>query len=249
VTERGATATVRPVFSVVIAAYNEADNVEAVAAEVLARLTEGPPFELIFVDDGSADATAARLRPLRLSHPEIRLLRHERRCGKTAALVTGTTAARGEWIVTMDGDGQNDPTDLLPMVDLVRSAPEPSPIVAGIRARRHDAWPRRVATRFANGLRQAILKDSCPDTACGLKAFRRDVFLRLPVFEGMHRFLPALFQMYGHALLCHPVVHRPRLRGKSKYTNLGRAAVGIGDMLGVVWLRRRTCLPALVTEE
>jgi dolichol-phosphate mannosyltransferase len=247
-TPGGATAD-KLAFSVVIAVYNEAENVDAVAAEVLAKLRDARRFELIFVDDGSTDETAARLHALRLAHPEIRLLRHERRSGKTAALVTGIGASRADWIVTMDGDGQNDPADLVPMIDLARSRQEPSPLVAGIRARRHDSWARRVATRFANGLRQAILKDACPDTACGLKAFRRDVFLRLPVFEGMHRFLPALFQMYGHPLLCHPVAHRARLRGQSKYTNFGRAVVGISDMLGVVWLRRRTHLPTRVIGE
>ena len=247
-TETGSSAA-QKAFSVVIAVYNEAENVEVVAAELLAELNGTPSFEMIFVDDGSSDKTAAKLRNLLGAHPEIRLLRHDRRCGKTAALVTGITAARGDWIVTIDGDGQNDPADLLPMLDKGWSRPEPSPLVAGVRARRHDSWPRRMATRFANGLRQAILKDFCPDTACGLKAFRREVFLRLPAFEGMHRFLPALFQMYGHPLLCHSISHRPRFRGQSKYTNLGRAAVGIGDMLGVVWLRSRTHLPARIVEE
>ena len=110
-------------------------------------------------------------------------------------------------------------------------------------------WSRRFATKFANGLRQALLHDNCPDTACGLKAFRRDTFLRLPVFEGMHRFLPALFQTYGHPLICCPVNHRPRLAGVSKYTNFGRAVVGLADLLGVIWLRRRTRLPRRVVEE
>ena len=120
--------------------------------------------------------------------------------------------------------------------------------MAGIRVRRHDTLSRRVASRVANGLRQAVLADHCPDTGCGLKAFRRDDFLRLPAFEGMHRFLPALFQAYGHPLLCKTVSHRARLRGQSKYTNFGRALVGIGDMLGVIWLRRRTTVPRKVTE-
>jgi dolichol-phosphate mannosyltransferase len=233
--------------SVVIAVYNEADNVGFVVDEVLSSLNGSASFELIFVDDGSTDDTAARLR----SHvdPRIRVLRLDPHCGKTAALVAGITAARGEWIVTMDGDGQNDAADLLPLVEAGRSAPGTAPIVAGVRARRHDPWSRRVATRIANGFRQAVLKDSCPDTGCGLKAFRRDAFLLLPKFEGMHRFLPALFQLYGYPLLCHPVSHRQRLAGRSKYTNFGRALVGIADTLGVVWLRHRIHLPSRITEE
>ncbi|MFL5333383.1 MAG: glycosyltransferase family 2 protein [Geminicoccaceae bacterium] len=240
-------------FTVVIAVYNEADNVGFVSDEVLSSLDGSASFELIFVDDGSTDDTAARLRALRQVDPRIRLMRLDRRCGKTAALVAGITAARGEWIVTMDGDGQNDPADLLPMIEAARSAQGTAsglaPLVAGVRARRHDPWSRRIATRVANGFRQAVLKDSCPDTGCGLKAFRRDAFLLLPKFEGMHRFLPALFQLYGYPLLCHPVSHRQRLAGRSKYTNLGRALVGIGDTLGVVWLRNRTHLPSRIIEE
>lgn len=236
----------RPRLSVVIAVYNEAENVAAVLDELMTALAGVAPFEVVFVDDGSTDATAGQITAL--AHPAIRLLRHDRRCGKTAALRTGATAARAEWIATMDGDGQNDPADIPAMLGLALAAAGAPPLVAGIRLRRHDKLSRRIATRFANGLRQAVLADRCPDTGCGLKAFRRDDFLRLPAFEGMHRFLPALFQAYGHPLLCHTVTHRARLRGQSKYTNLGRALVGVGDMLGVIWLRSRTTLPHKVTE-
>ena len=135
------------------------------------------------------------------------------------------------------------------LLELAWAADELSPLVAGIRTRRRDSLSRRFATRFANGLRQALLHDNCPDTACGLKVFRRDAFLRLPAFEGMHRFLPALFQTFGAPLVCWPVTHRPRLAGQSKYTNFGRAAVGLFDTLGVIWLRRRTRLPQHVVEE
>jgi len=238
----------QPRLSVVIAVYNEAENVAAVLDELTAALTGLQPFEVVFVDDGSTDATADRLTALSATHSALRLLRHDRRCGKTAALRTGIAAARAEWIATMDGDGQNDPADIPDMLALGLAAPNASPLVAGIRLRRYDTLSRRLATRFANGLRQAVLADHCPDTGCGLKAFRRDDFLRLPAFEGMHRFLPALFQAYGHPLLCKTVSHRARLQGQSKYTNFGRALVGIGDMLGVVWLRSRTTLPHKVTE-
>ncbi len=238
----------QPRLSVVIAVYNEAENVAAVLDELTAALTGLQPFEVVFVDDGSTDATADRLTALSATHSALRLLRHDRRCGKTAALRTGIAAARAEWIATMDGDGQNDPADIPDMLALGLAAPNASPLVAGIRLRRYDTLSRRLATRFANGLRQAVLADHCPDTGCGLKAFRRDDFLRLPAFEGMHRFLPALFQAYGHPLLCKTVSHRARLQGQSKYTNFGRALVGIGDTLGVVWLRSRTTLPHKVTE-
>jgi dolichol-phosphate mannosyltransferase len=232
-----------------VAVFNEADNVSAVTEEILRAAVPLGPFELIYVDDGSTDATPERLRALRDADRSIRVLRHDRRCGKTAALITGVTAARAPWVVTMDGDGQDSADDVVRLLELAWAGGEPFPLVAGIRTRRRDSWSRRFATRFANGLRQALLHDNCPDTACGLKAFRRDSFLRLPAFEGMHPFLPALFQTYGYPLVCCPVTHRQRLAGVSKYTNFGRAAVGVSDMLGVIWLRRRTRLPRRVVEE
>ena len=235
--------------SVVVAVYNEADNVAAVTEEILRAVAPAKPFELIYVDDGSNDATAERLRVLRNVDPAIRVLRHDRRCGKTAALITGVLAAAAPWIVTMDGDGQDSAEDVLRLLELAWAGGEPFPLVAGIRTHRRDSWSRRFATKFANGVRQALLHDNCPDTACGLKAFRRDAFLRLPAFEGMHRFLPALFQTFGNPLVCCPVTHRPRLAGQSKYTNLGRAMVGLFDTLGVIWLQRRTRLPQRVVEE
>ena len=238
-----------PLFSVVIAVFNEAENVATVTEEILAAAAPLGPFELIYVDDGSDDATPERLRALRGKTGTIRVLRHDRRCGKTAALVTGIRAARGPWIVTMDGDGQDDAADVPRLLEPAWAAGEPPPLVAGIRTSRRDRWSRRVATKFANGLRQALLRDGCPDTACGLKAFRRDAFLRLPAFEGMHRFLPALFQTFGHPLVCVPVNHRKRLAGQSKYTNFGRAVVGLSDTLGIMWLRRRTRLPGHIVEE
>jgi dolichol-phosphate mannosyltransferase len=238
-----------PRFSIVVAVFNEAENVAPVTAEIINAARPLGDFELIYVDDGSDDATPERLRLLRARDGAIRLLRHDQRCGKTAALITGISAARAKWIVTMDGDGQDDAAEIPRLLEPAWAAGEPSPLVAGIRTTRRDRWSRRLATKLANGLRQKLLRDGCPDTACGLKAFRRDVFLRLPAFEGMHRFLPALFQTFGHPLVCIPVNHRPRLAGQSKYTNLGRAVVGVADMLGMIWLRRRTRLPGRVVEE
>jgi dolichol-phosphate mannosyltransferase len=248
-TEASAAEAGEPRFSIVVAVFNEAENVAPVTAEIIDAARPLGNFELIYVDDGSEDSTPQRLRVLRSRDGAIRVLRHDRRCGKTAALITGIGAARAAWIITMDGDGQDDAAEIPRLLELAAAAGEPSPLIAGIRARRRDRWSRRLATKFANGLRQRLLHDGCPDTACGLKAFRRDVFLRLPAFEGMHRFLPALFQTFGHPLICVPVNHRPRLAGQSKYTNFGRAVVGLSDTLGIIWLRRRTRLPRRVVEE
>jgi dolichol-phosphate mannosyltransferase len=232
-----------PVLSVVIAVFNEAENVAAVARETLAALTPGPLFEIVFVDDGSTDDTVAALKAV--GDPRIVIVRHIGRCGKSQAVRTGVLAARGRWIGTMDGDGQNDPADVARMLALALDAGG-SPLVAGVRRRRNDPVSRLVATRIANGIRQAILADGCPDTGCGLKLFERDKFLLLPVFEGQHRFLPALFRTYGHPLVLHDVNHRPRTAGKSKYSNIGRALVGVVDLFGVVWLRARTRAPRAV---
>jgi dolichol-phosphate mannosyltransferase len=233
-----------PQCSVVIAVLDEAENVEAVTAEVFAAFA-GAPFELVYVDDGSADATPEIIARMAAAEPRIRLVRHDRRCGKSQAVRTGVVAARGEWIGTLDGDGQNDPRDLVEMLRLAQAAQAggPAPLVAGSRVRRDDPRSRLVATRIANGLRQAVLNDHCPDTGCGVKLFRREDFLLLPVFEGMHRFLPALFARYGHPLINHEVQHRARMKGVSKYTNWGRALVGVADLLGVIWLTRRTRAP------
>ncbi len=234
--------------SVVIAVLNEAENVEAVTAGVLEALAPGPAFELIYVDDGSTDETATVIGRLAAADPRVRLLRHDRRCGKSQALRTGATAARGRWIGTMDGDGQNDARDIAEMLELALAAGAPWPLVAGVRIRRDDPLSRLIATRIANGFRRRVLDDRCPDTGCGVKLFRREDFLKLPLFEGMHRFLPALFQRYGHPLICKPVRHYARLKGQSKYTNWGRALVGVVDLLGVIWLTRRTHVPGGVIE-
>ncbi|MBX7249889.1 MAG: glycosyltransferase family 2 protein [Caulobacteraceae bacterium] len=236
-----------PRLSVVIAVFNEAENVAAVAGEALAALTPVGDFEILFVDDGSTDDTAARIR--QIADPRVRLVR-QTRSGKSQALRTGVEWARAPWIGTMDGDGQNDPLDIVQMAQLAWSVDPAaaSPLVAGVRRRREDPWSRKVATRIGNGIRQALLRDGCPDTGCGLKLFERGAFLRLPVFEGMHRFFPALFARYGHPLILHDVRHRPRAAGASKYTNWGRALVGVGDLLGVAWLRSRTRAPAVLGE-
>lgn len=235
--------SIEPRASVVIAVLNEAENVEAVCAETVDKMAPVAPFEVVFVDDGSTDATPDILTRLAAADPRVRLVRHDRRCGKSQAIRTGVLAARAPWIATLDGDGQNDPADLPDMLALAWQAGAPGSLVAGVRVRRDDPLSRLIATRIANGFRAAVLNDHCPDTGCGVKIFPRDRFLLLPCFEGMHRFLPALFQRYGHPLINHPVRHRPRRAGVSKYTNWGRALVGIFDLLGVIWLTRRTQAP------
>ena len=240
------TPTQRLSLSIVIPILNEADNIDPVIEELAGAFAGHPPFEVLCVDDGSTDGTAARVRGAMGRYPWLRLVRHDRTAGKSRGLRTAAEWARGDWIVTMDGDGQNIAADIRGIADrLPALVDRPSPLVAGIRRYRRDTLSRRIATRIANPIRRRLLSDDCPDSGCGIKAFRRDAFLRLPVFEGMHRFLPALFGSQGHPLICHPVDHRERRHGRSKYTNLGRAVAGIFDLLGVIWLRGRTRLTAV----
>ncbi|ABI62348.1 glycosyltransferase family 2 protein [Granulibacter bethesdensis] len=237
-----------PLVSIVIAALNEEATIDRVCDELIDTLDGFIPFEVVVVDDGSTDQTPIRLSMLRTRHPALRVIRHPKRCGKTAALFTGVEAARGTWIVTMDADGQNDPRDVPAMVAALRSEGNRSPtgkapLVAGIRRNRIDTQSRRHASRLANGIRARLLRDDCPDTGCGVKAFSREDFLRMPAFEGMHRFMPALFRSYGHTIVLQTIHDRARLAGQSKYTNFGRLMVGIRDTLGVMWLRNRIRLP------
>lgn len=203
---------------------------------------DAAPAEIVFVDDGSSDDTVARLAPRLDPGSGIRLVRHDRRCGKSAALLSGIRAAESRWIVTMDGDRQNDPRDVPRMIATAEA--DGAALVAGLRAKRRDTLARRFASRFANGLRKTLLGDDCPDTACGLKLMRRDVFLALPYFDGLHRFFPALVKIHGHKVAFLKVNDRPREHGRSKYGNLSRAVVGLADLCGVLWLRLRTTLPA-----
>jgi dolichol-phosphate mannosyltransferase len=211
------------------------------AREIAAALRGRADFEMIFVDDGSTDDTAERVRAARASGlPEVRLLRHSFRSGQSAAVNSGVRAARAPWIGTLDGDGQNDPADL-PKFLAARADPANADVllIMGNRVTRRDTWLRRLSSRIANGVRGGLLGDGTPDTGCGIKLFSRAAFLELPVFDHMHRFLPALFQRAGHRVVSIPVGHRPRVRGQSKYGLHNRLWVGIVDLFGVMWLKAR----------
>jgi len=235
-------------FSVVVPACNEAENVEPLAREIEAAM-RGRAYEMIFVDDGSTDDTAVNLLRLKASLPALRVLRHSFRSGQSAAVASGVKLARGQWIATLDGDGQNDPADI-PKLIAARDEHRGVHLVMGDRsASRKDTAYRRLQSRVANGVRSSLLGDGTPDTGCGLKIFLRDAFLELPRFDHMHRFLPALFQRQGARVISVPVSHRERTRGQSKYGMLNRLWVGIIDILGVIWLRRRYKSGLLVREE
>jgi len=232
-------------YTIVIPVLNEQDNVLPLAEELFTVLPDG--VEVVFVDDGSTDATPDRITDMLPRFPGLRLIRHGSRSGKSAALRTGVAAASHPWIVTMDGDRQNDPRDIPRMVEAAAADPAVA-LVAGTRTRRDDTLSKRLASKVGNGIRRSLLRDDCPDTACGLKLIRRDVFLQLPFFDSLHRFFPALVAKLGHRVVNLPVNDRARVAGTSKYTNLGRAMVGLFDLYGVVWLLRRTTVPAAVTE-
>ena len=229
-------------ISVVIPVCNEEDNVVPLAREIEAALRGRRPFEILFVDDGSTDGTAEAVRTARDEIPEVRLVRHSRRSGQSAAVASGVQRARGEWIATLDGDGQNDPADFPAMLDALaaaRDAGEDVRLVMGNRVTRRDTWLRRLSSRVANGVRGSLLDDGTPDTGCGIKLMHRDTFLQLPFFDHLHRFLPALYQRQGAKVISVPVGHRPRTRGTSKYGLHNRLWVGIVDLFGVMWLKSR----------
>lgn len=235
----------KPAVSVVVPMLDEADNVEPLVREVAVALA-GMDYELVIVDDGSRDGTGARVRALLHQAPFLRLLAHARPHGQSTAIWNGVRAARGDWIVVLDGDLQNDPADIPRLVavrdaDLAdaRHGAAPLGMLIGHRVKRRDSALRRLSSRIANTVRRALLHDATPDTGCGLKLLRRAVFMELPYFDHMHRFMPALVQQAGWRVVSVPVGHRPRQAGRSKYGVLNRLWVGIVDLFGVAWLASR----------
>jgi dolichol-phosphate mannosyltransferase len=236
-----------PEISVVIPVYDEEGAAPALAREV-AQAFAGRAFELIFVDDASRDGTRAALEALKSEIPQLRLLRHARNAGQSRAVRTGVLAARGPVVVTLDGDGQNDPADAPRLADVLLQGPPGLGLVGGERVKRQDSQAKKVASRIANAVRKRLLKDDANDTGCGLKAFRREAFLRLPYFDHVHRYLPALMRREGYAVDFRPVGHRHRQTGRSKYTNLGRLWAAVSDLVGVIWLQSRARDPGRVEE-
>jgi glycosyltransferase involved in cell wall biosynthesis len=235
--------------TVVIPALNEAGNIGRLVEETYATVPAHRLAELIVVDDASEDATPAEIKVLIEGggYPGLRYLRHGARSGQSAALRSGILAATSPIIATMDGDGQNDPRDIPRLLEMLAAPGADGPaLVGGVRTERKATGSKRWASRAANWIRDKVLNDECPDTGCGIKVYWRDAFVRLPFFTSMHRYLPALFQTYGHEVAYLPVNDRPRQAGVSKYNNLNRALVGLYDLIGVTWLRRRTKVPRIV---
>jgi dolichol-phosphate mannosyltransferase len=230
-----------PHLSVVVPVFNERDNVEPLIREILAALRgsaalKGEAFEIVYVDDCSCDDTRDVLARLKAEVPELRVLKHVSQSGQSIAVRTGVKAARGAWIATLDGDGQNDPADIPNLLAKRDESPADVKLFAGWRVNRKDTGSKRWASKFANAIRSRMLRDSTPDTGCGIKLFEREAFLDLPYFDHMHRYLPALMQRAGWKTISVPVNHRHRASGVSKYNNLNRALVGLRDLRGVAWL-------------
>ncbi|MCG6860504.1 MAG: glycosyltransferase family 2 protein [Chromatiaceae bacterium] len=235
----------KPVLSVVIPFNDEAENLQPLISEVHDALNGRISYELVCVDDGSCDGTADALHRARASNPLVRVLQHSKQCGQSTALRTGVKAAHAPWIATLDGDGQNDPADIPKLFAVVQDpkCPQDLQLVIGMRRKRFDSAAKRYASRIANAVRVWMLEDDSPDSGCGLKLFRRDVFLDLPYFDHMHRFVPALVKRNGGIVKSVPVNHRARERGSSHYGIFDRLGDGILDLLGVMWLCKRACNP------
>jgi dolichol-phosphate mannosyltransferase len=227
-----------PAVSVVVPVRNEAGNIGPLMAEIAAALA-GRSFEVVYVDDGSTDDTGAEIKRLQGQHAWLRQVRHARSCGQSAALRTGIVAARAPVVVTLDGDGQNDPTFLPKLIDALQRGTPRIGLIAGQRVGRKASGFKRLQSRIANAVRGAILRDGTRDSGCGLKAFPRGLGLALPYFDGLHRFLPALVRREGYDIGYIDVVDRPRQHGTSNYGMWDRLWIGILDLFGVWWLIRR----------
>ena len=234
--------------SIVVPVRNEADNVAPLIAEIATALDGRWPYEIVYVNDGSTDATAERISALMEQRGNLRQLRHEKSSGQSAAVRSGVRAARGGIVATLDGDGQNNPAFLPDLIAAIENGGSRVGLAAGQRVGRKDTGFKKLQSRIANGVRSAILRDGTRDTGCGLKAFRREVFLMLPYFDGLHRFLPALVRREGYEVAYVDVIDRPRRSGVSNYGFFDRLWIGIMDLAGVWWLIRRKKSTPVVTE-
>jgi dolichol-phosphate mannosyltransferase len=237
-----------PAVSVVVPVRNEAGNIAPLVGEIASALA-GTRFEVVYVNDGSTDATEAELKQLMMQYPFLRRVRHMASCGQSAAVRSGVAAARASVIVTLDGDGQNDPRFVPALLRALETGAPRVGLIAGQRVGRKASGFKKLQSRIANAVRGAVLRDGTRDTGCGLKAFYRDTFLRLPYFDGLHRFLPALVRREGFDIGYVDVVDRPRAHGVSNYGLWDRLWVGILDLAGVWWLiRRRKRIPEVVED-
>jgi len=237
--------------SIVVPVYNEADNINALIAEIVTAMDRAKGYEIIYVDDGSNDDTSAVLKQALQHVKTLRVIHHRQSCGQSAAIYTGVKAASYPYIAMLDGDGQNDPADIPRLYEVLMQQRKINSnlwMVAGWRNKRHDSAWRLFSSKVANAVRSRLLGDDTPDTGCGLKVFLRDEFLGLPYFDHMHRFLPALILRAGGRVISEPVNHRARTHGYSKYGTLDRLWVGIVDILGVIWLQKRAKLPEIMSE-
>lgn len=236
-----------PDISIVVPVFDEEGAAPALAREIAAAF-RGRDFEIVFVDDASRDGTRAALKALSAEIPQLRVLAHQKNSGQSRAIRTGVLAARAPVVVTLDGDGQNDPADGPALVDALLAGPADLALVGGERVKRQDSRAKKLASRIGNGVRKRLLRDTANDTGCGLKAIRRDAFLRLPYFDHIHRYLPALMLREGYQVDFRPVNHRHRQTGRSKYTNLGRLMASLSDLFGVMWLQSRARDPGRVED-
>ncbi|WGM38259.1 glycosyltransferase family 2 protein [Caulobacter sp. NIBR1757] len=236
-----------PDYSIVVPVYDEGEAAPLLAREIAAAFGDRS-YELIFVNDASKDDTQARLTALKGEIPQLRVLAHRKNSGQSRAIRSGILEARAPIIVTLDGDGQNDPADAPRLAERLKASPKELALVGGERVKRQDSEAKRWASRWANRIRRRLLNDNCNDTGCGLKAFRREAFLRLPYFDHIHRYLPALMLREGYEVAFEPVNHRHRETGVSKYNNWGRLKASVSDLLGVMWLNTRARNPLGVDE-
>lgn len=233
-------------LSVVVPVRNESGNVASLIGEINAALKH-IVHEIIYVNDGSTDNTLSQLKTLQAQFSQLKVVSHAQSCGQSTAVRSGVKAAKFDWIATLDGDGQNDPADILKLIAAIAEGVD---LVGGNRrASRRDTWVKRMSSVIANTVRSKMLRDDTPDTGCGLKLFKRDAFLDLPYFDHMHRFLPALIKRSGGKIVSVPVAHRNREHGKSNYGTIDRLLVGIVDLFGVAWLQRRAKIPQIIEDK